>query len=219
MPSYECPNLRRLPVYLLLDCSDTMAGGPITAVDLGLRSLIRDVQADPQALETVWLSVISFSSTATQQVPLAELAFFPSLALAASGTCSFRNTIRLLHDCMQREVRITTMEEKGDWKPLVIVLLGSLPTDEWEDVLQEFRESRRANIITCAVGPAAAVQALGCITDVALRLESTSRDHILKLFHWISDSIIATAQSCSEHGDRSISLPALPDSGLILESH
>jgi len=65
--------IRRLPVYLLLDCSGSMSGEPIEAVRQGIDHLLSELRGDPNALETVWLSVITFSSVARQAVPLTEL--------------------------------------------------------------------------------------------------------------------------------------------------
>lgn len=44
---------RRLPIYLLLDCSESLAGGPLEAVAQGVASLLADLRGDPMALETV----------------------------------------------------------------------------------------------------------------------------------------------------------------------
>ena len=60
----ETSVLRRLPVYILMDCSGSMAGEPIVAMEAGIRSLLVELQEDPQALETVWVSVITLGSTA-----------------------------------------------------------------------------------------------------------------------------------------------------------
>ncbi len=57
---------RRLPVYLVLDTSYSMEGEAIEAVRMGLRALLSDLQGDPHALETCWLSVITFDETAKQ---------------------------------------------------------------------------------------------------------------------------------------------------------
>ena len=51
---------RRLPVYLVLDCSGSMSGEPIEAVCQGVKALVADLRTDPQALETAYLSVITF---------------------------------------------------------------------------------------------------------------------------------------------------------------
>ena len=63
---------RRLPVYLLLDCSGSMTGEPIEAVKQGMKALLMELRSDPQALETAYLSVITFASNAVQVCPLTE---------------------------------------------------------------------------------------------------------------------------------------------------
>lgn len=47
--------IRRLPVYLLLDCSGSMSGEPIEAVKQGIKALLTELKGDPQALETACL--------------------------------------------------------------------------------------------------------------------------------------------------------------------
>ena len=62
--------VRRLPIYLLIDTSGSMMGEPIEAVKQGIRTLITELKGDPQAVETAYLSVITFDSHARQLVPL-----------------------------------------------------------------------------------------------------------------------------------------------------
>src|SRR5262245_20433997 len=78
---------RRLPVYLLIDCSESLAGEPIQAVAQGVGALLSDLRGDPMALETVYLSVITFASKATFAAQLTEVMKFqpPKLRLG-SGT-------------------------------------------------------------------------------------------------------------------------------------
>ena len=61
---------RRLPVYLVLDCSGSMFGDPIEAVNQGVKALVAELQSEPYAIETAYLSVITFESTAQQVCPL-----------------------------------------------------------------------------------------------------------------------------------------------------
>ena len=44
--------VRRLPVYLLLDCSGSMSGEPIESVRQVIKMLVNELKGDPQALET-----------------------------------------------------------------------------------------------------------------------------------------------------------------------
>lgn len=124
---------RRLPVYLLLDCSGSMSGEPIEAVKEGIRSLVTDLKSDPQALETAYLSVITFNSKAEQVMPLTELMQFEDPEIQARGATALGSALRLLRECIEREVRKSTAEQKGDWKPLVFMLTDGVPTDEWEE--------------------------------------------------------------------------------------
>lgn len=44
--------MRRLPIYLLLDTSGSMANEPIEAVKNGLKTMLSSLRQDPHALET-----------------------------------------------------------------------------------------------------------------------------------------------------------------------
>src|SRR3954463_13936238 len=61
---------RRLPVYLVIDCSESMAGPAIEAVNRGLQMLVGELRGNPLALESAYLSVITFARHARQDVPL-----------------------------------------------------------------------------------------------------------------------------------------------------
>jgi|GEM_PF-6412434 len=56
--------IRRLPVYVLLDCSGSMAGALIQAVQRGVELFLQEVRSDPFARETVHVGVITFDSDA-----------------------------------------------------------------------------------------------------------------------------------------------------------
>ena len=56
-------------MYVLLDCSASMSGEPIQASFMGVKALVADLKTDPKALESAYLSVITFSSTAQQLCP------------------------------------------------------------------------------------------------------------------------------------------------------
>ena len=77
--------MRRLPVYLLLDTSGSMYGEPIEAVKNGVQTLISTLRSDPYALETAYISIITFNSSAQQITPLTELASFQQPNIDASG--------------------------------------------------------------------------------------------------------------------------------------
>ncbi len=89
--------MRRLPVYLLLDTSGSMHGEPIEAVKNGVQTLLTTLKQDPYALETAYVSVITFDSTARQAVPLTDLPQFQSPLFF--GKRNYRSGRSLIPDC------------------------------------------------------------------------------------------------------------------------
>ncbi len=65
--------MRRLPVYLLLDTSGSMNGEPIEAVKNGVQVMISSLRQNPQEIETDFISVITFDSSARKIIPLTDL--------------------------------------------------------------------------------------------------------------------------------------------------
>lgn len=204
--------LRRLPVYLLLDCSGSMSGEPIEAVRQGIETLINELKGDPQALETAYLSVITFASTAQQTSPLTELMLFKIPKLSASGATAMGGALRVLRDCVENEVRKNTPEQKGDWRPLVFLLTDGCPTDveEFEREAQDIKSLKVANIIACAAGPYADTTYLKKITESVLMMNSMSAGDMAKFFAWVSGSIKMSSKSLDAKPGSNIELPPPP---------
>jgi uncharacterized protein YegL len=209
--------MRRLPVYLLLDCSGSMQGEPLQAVQMGIRSLIAELKGNPQALETCWLSIITFSASARQAVPLTEIGLFQEPTLEANGTTALGEALKLLMDCIEREVRKTTADQKGDWKPLVFIMTDGLPTDSWEGHARELRKRRPGNIIACAAGPDAEDDVLKRITEVVVRLQNVSPGTLSAFMKWVSASVTTMSKSVQTYGEQAVKIPDLPkDGGIVL---
>ena len=65
--------MRRLPIYFLIDVSESMVGEPIEEVQNGIRTIIQELRFDPYALETVYVSIIAFAGKAKTISELTEL--------------------------------------------------------------------------------------------------------------------------------------------------
>src|SRR5918993_336696 len=100
--------MRRLPVYLLLDTSGSMTGEPIEAVKNGVQVMISSLRQNPQAIETAFISIITFDSVAKQIVPLTDLASFQMVDIKATGTTCLGEALRLVSTCIDNEVAKTT---------------------------------------------------------------------------------------------------------------
>ncbi|NJO15033.1 MAG: VWA domain-containing protein [Thioploca sp.] len=204
-------SLRRLPVYLLLDCSSSMTGQPIEQVRQGLRALLDDLSTEPMAVETVYLSVITFNSTAQQVIPLTELMQFKEPQIQASGATALGAALLLLTDCLEKEVRKNTINQKGDWKPLVFLMTDGMPTDAWEVAADALKQQKIANLIAFAAGPGAEVNNLKRITDIVLKSDELSPGALKAFFQWMSQSILRTGKSVQIMATESpVNLPPPP---------
>jgi len=164
--------MRRLPVYLLLDVSGSMSGEPIEAVKTGVQTLVSTLRQDPYALETAYLSVITFDTSARQVAPLTELATFQTPSISASGTTALGEALALLADRIEVEIGKTTADVKGDWKPLIFIMTDGVPTDDWAKGLDKLKKVRTGIIVACAAGQGADTSVLKRITEVVVQLDT-----------------------------------------------
>lgn len=181
--------MRRLPVYLLLDTSGSMSGEPIEAVKNGVQVLVSTLRQDPYALETAFLSIITFDNSAKQIVPLTELSSFQFPSINATGTTALGEALTLLAQRIEAEVEKTTAEQKGDWKPLVFLMTDGSPTDDWQKGLSNLRKVRMGLIVACAAGPNANTDDLKQITEVVVQLDTADSATIKAFFKWVSASV------------------------------
>ncbi len=187
-------SVRRLPVYLLLDCSGSMAGEPIEAMQMGLKTLLSDLRNNPLAMETVWVSVLAFSNTAEVVVPLTEIQEFATEPLVACGASALGEAIELLDRRIREEVRQTTLQQKGDWKPLVFIFTDGEPTDDWQEAARKFREQGRAVVVVCGAGPEVNDATLRQLSDRAVRLSDTQPGTLGAFINWVSTMVTTTSQ-------------------------
>ncbi len=207
---------RRLPVYLLLDTSGSMSGDPIEAVKQGMKALISELRGDPQALETAYLSVITFNSSARQVSPLTELMLFKEPQINAGGATALGAALRLLTECINSEVKKSTESQKGDWKPLVFLLTDGAPTDDWRQAAEELKKVKPANIIACAAGAYADTTVLKEITECVIMMNTLSAGDLAQFFAWVSGSIKMSSKSLDSKPGANIELPPPPQGFVIV---
>lgn len=202
--------IRRLPVYLVLDCSESMAGPAIEAVEAGVRALVDSLRGNPLALETAHLSVITFARKAEQKVPLTELMLFQPPKLSVRSGSSLGAAIRLLLNCLKKEVVKTTATTKGDYKPLVFLLTDGQPTDDWRSAVEELQRAspKPANLYAIGCGPDVDPDVLREVSDIVLMMRDLSPEGFKKFFVWLSASVQSASIKLDATGPGD--MPALP---------
>jgi uncharacterized protein YegL len=203
---------RRLPIYFLLDTSRSMIGKPIQAVNDGLKMLKDVLVSDPVAVESVYVSVIQINTEPSQVVPLTEVPGFTPPELDAGGWTKLGAALRLLNDCLDREIKANAGDQKGDYKPLVFLLSDGRPTDGWKLAIQELRARKTCplgNFIALGCGPKADLETLSKIANVTLAMGQFDPEQLKGFFKWVSQSISMVSQSLAK-AEKSANLPALP---------
>lgn len=193
-------DVRRMPVYLLLDASGSMAGAAIQAVEQGVQLLHNELLGQPQAVEMVHVGVITFASTANQVVPLTSITNFTPPSLAAGGVTALGGALRVLGQALDREVTSTTAGKKGDYKPLVFLLTDGEPTDDWAPELSALKarqDKKVGNIIALGCGDSVNTDVLRQITDQVLLMPDVTSDNLRAFFRWVSASVTTASQSAA----------------------
>ncbi len=202
--------MRRLPVYLLLDTSGSMYGEPIEAVKTGVQTLISSLRSDPYALETAFISIITFNSSAQQVVPLTELAAFQQPSIDAGGCTAMGEALELLATRVESEVTKTTAEQKGDWRPLVFILTDGEPTDDLNRGLTAFKSKKFGMVVACAAGMGANTNTLKQITENVVQLDTADSESLKAYFKWVSASISTSSKSVEDTGSEATTMSELP---------
>ncbi|MCR5645229.1 MAG: VWA domain-containing protein [Bacteroidales bacterium] len=209
--------MRRLPIYFLVDVSESMVGTPIEQVQDGMATIINELRMDPYALETACVSVIAFAGKAKMLSPLQELYKFYPPKFPIGGGTSLGVALEFLMNEMDQSLQKTTAEVKGDWKPIIFLFTDGNPTDNVDRAFDRWNHHyrRHSNLIVVSIGDNVNAQLMGRISDNVLRLTETDAQSFKAFFKWVTASIKTSSVSVSDMADDEVKLA--PMDGINLE--
>jgi uncharacterized protein YegL len=193
-----------------------MIGDPVEQVQDGMAAIIRELRTDPYSLETVYISIIAFAGKAHKLSPLTELYnFYPPKLPIGSGT-SLGNALSFLMNDLDVSVQKTTLEEKGDWKPIIFLFTDGNPTDEYAQTFERWNKKYRkgTNLAVVSIGDNADLSILCKISDNVLQLKATDAESFKQFFKWITASIKTNSMSVSETNSDALQLAPIREEGL-----
>ncbi len=205
--------MRRLPVYFLLDTSGSMRGEPIQALNNALSGMINTLRSDAQALDSLWISIITYDREVKEIVSLTELVSFqlPEITCPQSGPTNTGAGLEFVIQNVKKDVIKGSSTQKGDWKPLLFVFTDGKPSDLqlYREKITEIKNLNFGAVVGCAAGPKADELILKELTDNVVHLDSADSQTLKSFFKWVSETI--------EQGNKSqgtsdgITLPPPPD--------
>lgn len=189
--------MRKLPIYFLIDVSESMVGEQIQFVEDGMATIIKAIKQDPHAIETVWVSIIVFAGQAKTLVPLQEIvSFYPPKFPIGGGTSFGKGLEHLMYELRKNTVK-TTFEQKGDWKPIVFLFTDGVPTDDSKAAIDEWKQNwdKTANLVAVSFGDETDTKLLSELTENVLHFKNSTEEDYKKFFKWITDSIKTSSVS------------------------
>lgn len=204
--------MRRLPVYFLLDTSGSMYGEPIQALNNALSGMINTLRSDAQALDSLWISIVTFDREVREIVPLTELVNFqlPEITCPQSGPTNTGAGLDFIINKVNVDVIKSTPNQKGDWKPLLFVFTDGKPSDIqfYREKIPQIKALNFGSVVGCAAGNMANDDMLKELTDNVVHLDSADSSTLKQFFKWVSETI--EQGSKSQGTGESMELPPPP---------
>lgn len=195
-----------------------MFGEPIEALNNALSGMINTLRMDPHAVETLWISIITFDKEIKKVVPLTDLQSFqlPEIKCPRSGPTFTGKALNYLFKQVNTEIIKGSATQKGDWRPLLFLFTDGKPSDisEYKQAIPSIKSLNFGAIVACAAGPKSDDERLKDLTDTVVHLETADSNTLKHFFTWVSDTI--------EQGNKSmgttdrVQLPPPPSNDIIV---
>lgn len=189
--------MRRLPIFFLLDVSESMIGDDLRNLEAGVGEIVQNLRADAHALETVHLAVIGFAGKAKMLTPLMDLvSFYPPRLPVGSGTSLGAGMTVLMNEIDRCVVR-RSPTTRGDYRPIVYLMTDGRPTDDVKPAIERWQQhyAKRVTLVAIAMGEQADLSVLQQLSEHVMVFSKENSGDFAAVVRWVSMSISVQSQA------------------------
>lgn len=195
----------RCPVLIIADCSGSMAGPPITAMNQGVDTLYQAIAEDEVARNRVEVALLSFSNEARVERDFSTVSERGNSAIVAGGVTNMHLAIQ--QGCDLLEERKERYRQNGIpyYRPIMVLFSDGLPSGSQSDMqrandrLVDMENRGRLTIFKVGVNADGARALRRVLPNPESRFQPLELDSLrfTDFFVWLSKSVAATSRSTS----------------------
>ena len=159
---------RKWPCVFVVDRGKSMTNGDIDTVEQSISSALNKLRTDPMALETVYLSFISFSLGALIHSSLVDLFSYelPIIGRDPHNDSDISAALKSIAFFHAAYVTPWSAWAKGDWKPNVFLFTNG----KCLSGIGNMAALKQVNLIVCAVGNCSMPDNINQLTESVVRV-------------------------------------------------
>ena len=202
----------RCPVLIIADCSGSMTGRPIDAMNQGVDDLYRAIVEDEIARNRVEVALLSFSTEAQVERDFGTVSDEGRTRMAARGATNMHLAIQQGCDLLEERKEQYRRNGAPYFRPIMVLFSDGLPTSPQYEMetanqrLVDMENESRLTIFKVAVNAQAVQAMLRALPNPNSRFQPQQLDNLRfsDFFVWLSKSVSAISRSTP--GD-SVNLP------------
>ena len=196
------------PLVLLIDVSGSMAGEPIQTLNEGLKILKEELMKDELARKRIEIALITFGTDVSVKENFTSIRNFSPLNLFAEGARPTGSAINKALEIIQEREQKYASEGIYVHRPIIFLIAGGEPTDNWKTAannLKELWEKKRITFFGVGIGEES--------MEVLSKISSFRQPKQLKefkfneMFKWLSGAMKSIVYS----GNTPVSLESTSD--------
>ena len=185
------------PIFLVLDCSGSMAGEKIDVLNDAVMDMIDDFKSERLSDINIQMCIITFGEQARLHTDLCSIYNIEYEKLTANGLTPLGGALNILTNIIEDKEKVSS---KG-YRPTIVLISDGHPNDEWEEPLERFLTGKRTSKCECwalGIGQDADYQLLKRFLENNSGKEvfdASVAKEISKFFKFVTMSTIARTKS------------------------